>query len=428
MRLMPSGIIMNLGLMKDVSMKHGSLLVGVDIGTTKVCVVVGEVSDTESNYNVIGIGTAPTKGLKKGVVTDIEHTVVSIRNAVREAEIMAGVEIRAAQIGITGRHISCLSSIGVIAVKEKEIGRREIDSVVEAAKAVAIPFDREILHVIPTGFAVNGQNGIMDPRGMEGVRLETNVQIITGAATSVHNLTRSCQKAKLELLGLVFQPLASANAVLTQDEKDLGVVLIDIGGGTTDIALFRDGNICHSAVLAIGGNNFTNDIAIGLRLPTQEAENIKKRFGCSMISLVKKDEEIEISCSDTKVNRKVPRRYLVEILQPRAEELFTLIREELLNSGLHESMNAGVVLTGGAILMEGMDVMAESILEFPVRIGVPEGIGGVADKINATSTTAVGLMLQGAKEVLSEQGPVKKKVAAGLGTRARRWLGQKFGY
>ena len=411
-------------------MKHGRLLVGVDIGTTKVCAVVGEVCDAGgdkgSTFNVIGMGIAPSKGLRKGVVTDIEHTVGSIRKAVREAEIMAGVEIRAAQIGLTGRHISCLSSNGVIAVKEKEIGRREIDSVVEAAKAVAIPFDREILHVIPIGFTVNGQNGIMDPRGMQGVRLETKVQIITGAATSVHNLSSSCRKAGLELLDVVFQPLASAIAVLTQDEKDLGVVLVDIGGGTIDIALFRDGNICHSAVLAIGGNNFTNDIAIGLRLPTQEAENIKKKFGCSMISLVKEDEEIEVSCSDTKVNSKIPRRYLVEILQPRAEELFTLIREELLNSGLYESMNSGVVLTGGAVLMEGMDVMAENILKLPVRIGVPDGVESVTDNIkDPTYATAVGLMLHGSKEVLSEHESGKKAVTV-TGTRVRKWFGQMF--
>jgi cell division protein FtsA len=399
-------------------MNRGRLLVGVDIGTTKVCAVVGEVSGGGSTFNVIGVGTAPSKGLKKGVVTDIEHTVGSIRKAVQEAEAMAGVEIKAARIGVTGGHIRCFLSKGVIAVKEKEIGRREIDSVVDAAKAVAIPFDREMLHAIPTGYAVNGQNGIMDPMGMQGARLETNVQIITGEATSVHNLTNSCQKAGLELLDVVFQPLASANAVLTQDEKNLGVVLIDIGGGTTDIALFKNGNICHSAVLTVGGNNFTNDIAIGLRLPTREAENIKKRFGCSMISLVMED--------DTKVNKKIPREYLVEILQPRAEELFTLIREELLNSGLNESMSSGVVLTGGAILMEGMDVMAENILELPVRIGVPEGVGSIMDNIKGPAyASAVGLMLHGSKEVSPEQ-EVKKETVTGTGTKVRRWFGKMF--
>ena len=401
-------------------------MVGVDIGTTKVCAVVGEVFDGGSTFNVIGVGTAPSKGLRKGVVTDIEHTVRSIREAVREAESKAGVEIRAAQIGISGGHIRCLSSKGVIAVKEKEIGHSEIDSVVEAAKAIAIPFDREILHVIPIGFAVNGQNGIMDPRGMQGDRLETNVQIITGAATSVRNLTSSCRKAGLELLDVVFQPLASANSVLTQDEKDLGVVLIDIGGGTTDIALFRNGNICHSAVLPIGGNNFTNDIAIGLRLPTKEAENIKKRFGCSMISLVKEDEEIEVSCSDTMVNKNILRSYLIEILQPRAEELFTLIREELLNSGFNESMNSGVVLTGGAVLMEGMDVMAENILELPVRIWGSEGVRSVKDNIKSPAyASAVGLMLHGAKEVQSEH-EGKKNAVTGTGTKVRKWFGQMF--
>ncbi|HDN94546.1 MAG TPA: cell division protein FtsA [Nitrospirae bacterium] len=418
---------MQLGLLKDTSMKNGRLLVGVDIGTTKICAVVGEVSGQGSTFNVIGVGTVPSRGIKKGVVTNIEKTVKSIRKAVSEAERMAGVDIRAAQIGITGAHIRCLSSNGVIAVQEKEIGRRDVDSVIEAAKAVAIPFDREILHVIPLGFSVNGENGITDPCGMEGIRLETNVQIITAAATSVHNLTSSCRKAGLELLDVVFQPLASANAVLTQDEKDLGVVLIDIGGGTTDIALFRNGTLCHSSVLPIGGNNFTNDIAIGLRLPTQEAENIKKKFGCSMISLVKEEEEIEVSCSDTSVNKKIPRRYLVEILQPRAEELFTLIREDLMNSGFHENMNSGVVLTGGAVLMQGMDVMAESILELPIRIGIPEGVESVTDNIKSPAyATAVGLMLHGVKEVLLEQ-EYKEKAVIGAGTRVRRWFGQMFG-
>ena len=418
--------MMHSGLMKDMSMKHGSLLVGVDIGTTKVCAVVGEMSGKGSAVNVIGVGTSPSAGLKKGVVTDIDQTVGAIRKAVREAEAMAGVEIRAAQIGITGGHISSLSSNGIIAVKEKEIGRREIDSVVEAAKAVAIPFDREILHVIPTGFTVNGQNGIMDPSGMRGVRLETKVQIITGAATSVHNLTNSCQKAGLEHLDIVFQPLAAANAVLTRDEKDLGTVLIDIGGGTTDIAFFKDGKICHSAVLPVGGNNFTNDIAIGLRLSTQEAENIKKRFGCSRISLVKEDEEIEVSSPDSVANKKIPRRYLVEILQPRAEELFGLIREELLNSGLKESMSSGAVITGGAVLMEGMDVMAENILELPVRIGVPERVGSAKVNIKGPAySSAVGLMLHGVKEIPAEQ-ESKKKNAAGTGSKVKRWFGRMF--
>lgn len=415
--------------MKDPPVKSGRLLVGLDIGTTKICAVVGEVSGLqgESVFNVIGAGFSPSRGIKKGVVTNIESTVESITEAVRAAEKMAGVEIRAAHIGITGGHMEGLSSNGVIAVKDKEIGRRDIESVVEAAKAVAIPFDREILHVVPLGYTVNGENGITDPLGMEGVRLETRVHIITGTATSVHNLANSCRKAGLDLNDVVFQPLASANAVLTGDEKDLGVVLIDIGGGTTDIALFRDGNICHSSVLSIGGNNFTNDVAIGLRLPTREAEKLKKRSGCSLISLIREDEEIEISCSDTEVEKTISRRYLVEILQPRAEELFTLIREELLRSGLYENMNSGVVLTGGAVLMEGMDVMAENILRLPVRIGVPTGVGSVIDDIRGPEcAAAVGLMLHGAKDIA--QGQVdREKTGTGMGGKVRKWLEGIFG-
>ncbi len=399
-----------------------------------MCAVVGEVSFAgkprdrkNGGINIIGMGVARSKGIKKGVVANIESTMESIREAIQEAETMAGVDIKDVHIGITGEHINCLSSNGVIAVKEKEIGQREVDSVIDAAKAVAIPFDREMLHVIPVRFSVNGQNGIIDPRGMVGVRLETNVHIITGAATSTQNLIKCCQRAGIEIIDVIFHPLASANAVLTQDEKDLGVVVIDIGGGTTDLALFHDGNICYSAVLAIGGNNFTNDVAIGLRIPTQEAERLKKRHGCSMISLVKEDEELEIGYAVGKVCRKIPRRYLVEVLQPRAEELFTLVKEEISDKGFYKNINSGVVLTGGMVLMEGMDVMAENILEIPVRIGIPSGVGSVTDVIDSpVYATGVGLMLYGAEEYLTEKGFGNGNMLTGFTTKLKGWIEEVF--
>jgi cell division protein FtsA len=420
---------MHPGFLKGISMKNEKLVVGLDVGTTKTCVIVGEVSpgnNSESGVfsnrvNIIGIGTASSTGIKKGVITNIEYTVESIMEAVQEAEGAAGVDIKAVHVGITGGHIDCLSSHGVIAVKEKEIGQKEVDNVMDAAKAVAIPFEREMLHVIPVGFTVNGQNGITDPRGMGGVRLETNVRIITGATTSIQNLIRSCQKAGLDVIDIIFQPLASAEAVLTRDEKDLGVAVIDIGSGTTDVALFHEGNICHSAVLAIGGGNFTNDIAVGLRIPTREAERIKKKNGCAMMSCVKDDEEIAVGFADGQLFRKIPRRYLVEILQPRAEELFGLLKDEITGKGFHKIINSGVVLTGGAVLMAGMDVMAENILELPVRIGFPAGIGGVADvKNNPAFAAGTGLMLYGAEESLSDQGFDSGNILA----RMRGWFGE----
>ena len=422
---------MNFGFIKEVEIKGGSLVVGLDIGSTKICAVVGEESAGNGDHfqgmkgrgvNIIGIGTASSKGIKKGVVTNIESIVDSIKEAVQKAEAMAGIEIKAVYMGITGGHIGCLSSHGVIAVKEKEIGQRDVDNVIDAAKAVAIPFDREMLHVIPVGFTVNDQDGITDPRGMGGVRLETNVEIITGDANSVQNLIRACNKAGLEVIEVVFQPLASAEAVISQDEKDLGVAVIDIGGGITDLALYYEGNICSTSVLAIGGNNFTNDIAIGLRMPTREAEKIKRAHGCSMISLVDNDEEIEIRHDNGNAGRKIPRSYLVEILQPRAEELFSLVKKEITEKGFHKNMNSGVVLTGGAALMEGMDVMAENILELPVRIGKPV-CPGSAEIGSPVYAAGVGLALYGMEEGMTEEGAGGGSILKGIKTKMRGWVG-----
>ncbi len=429
-------------------MRKGKLIVGLDVGTTRICAVVGEVITAgnsrgdflsnglngrgtvaaQSRVDIIGVGSSPSKGLKKGVVVNIEATVESIKRAVKEAEAIAGVEVKAVHVGIAGGHINDFTSHGVIAVKEREIGQRDIDRVIDAAKAVAIPLDREILHVVPVGFAVDGQNGISDPAGMGGVRLEANVRIITGAVTSVQNLIKSCQRAGLDVIDVVLEPLACAEATLSREEKDLGVGLLDIGGGTTDIALFHGGNLCHTAVLTLGGNNFTNDVAIGLRVTASEAEKIKKNFGCSMVSMVGLDEEIGIVYPGDKPNRKVPRQYLIEILQPRAEELFYLIKEELTKSGFHGVMTSGVVLTGGAVLMQGMDVMAENILELPVRVGNPAGIGGITDIVcSPMYATGVGLVLYGARGIINEQKSGSGNIFNGVATKVKECVKGIFG-
>ena len=401
-------------------LKAGELITGLDVGSTKVCVVVGEVKD--GMVDIVGTGISHSRGIKKGVVVNIEEAVELIREAVEAAEMSTGVTIKAVYTGISGRHIKSAPSNGVIAVKEKEINQKEVDRVIDAARAVAIPFDREVLHVIPVGYTVNGENGISDPRGMGGVRLEVNVQIITGAATSMHNLIRSCQKAGLEVIDFVFEPLASAGAIISGDEKELGVAVVDIGGGTTDIAFFKGGSICHAAVLTVGGNNFTNDIAIGLRTTAGESEKIKLRHGCSMMSLVKEDEEIEIGYGNGRPCRKVPVNYLIEIIQPRAEELFSLIRDEIRSGEVNGVPVSGVVLTGGASMMKGMDVMAENIIELPVRIGSPEDIEGPVEIGRPEYAAGVGLVLYGAEGFLAEQRSGMNGGFNGMVSKMRGWV------
>jgi len=409
-----------MGLFSRTQDKGGEFIIGLDVGTTKVCAVVGEVRD--GGIEIIGIGSSPSRGLKKGVVVNIESAVESIKNAVQEAEMMSGVEIKSVYTGTAGRHIKSVSSSGVVAVKDKEIDQGEVERVVNAAGAVAIPFDREILHVIPGSFTVNGQNGISDPRGMEGVRLEAEVQIITGDATSVHNLIKSCQKAGLEVIDVLFEPLAAAALILSEDEKELGAALVDIGGGTTDITIFQGGCIRHIAALPVGGGSFTNDIAIGMRVQVSEAEDLKKKYGASMLSLVREDEEIEISGGDNGQGRSLPRRHLIEILQPRAEELFTLIKEVMVESGLHGSLVSGVVLTGGGAEMKGMNIMAQNILELPVRRGAPSGVinlRGIAYK--PEYLTGMGLVFYGAEEIMTDQRAGSSGMFGGMMTRIKSW-------
>jgi len=374
--------------------RPGDIIVGLDIGTTKICAVVSEFNS--KGADIIGVGTHPSVGLRKGVVVNIDNTVDSIRRAMEEAELMAGCERGSVLIGIAGGHIKGFNSHGVIAVKGQEVSQEDVDRVIDAARAVAIPLDREVIHILPQEYMVDEQRGILDPVGMTGVRLEAKVHIVTGAVTAAQNLIKCANRAGLDVVDIVFQPLASAEAVLTQEEKDLGVALVDFGGGTTDLALFTDGAIKHTAVLGLGGNNLTNDIAVGLRTPVKEAEQIKTRHGSCLSSLVDKDQMIEVPSVGGRKPRLLSRHILSEILEPRVEEIFTLIDQEMERTGLKELLAGGVVITGGSALLPGIAEIADQVFQLPTRIGFPQRISGLVDVVNGPMfATAVGLVLFG---------------------------------
>ena len=378
---------------------YDNIVVGLDLGTTKICAVIGEVQ-SDGLINIVGVGMVPSKGLRKGVVVNIENTIASVKAAVSEAERMAGVQVGSVFAGIAGGHIKVFNCHGVIAVsrKDKEIGREDVDRVIEAAKAISLPLDREVIHVLPQEYIIDGQDGIREPIGMSGVRLEAEVHIVTGAVTSVQNIIKSVERAGYGVEDIVLQPLASAEAVLSADERELGVVLADIGGGTTDLAIFVDGSLWHSGVLAIGGNQLTSDIAIGLRTPNQEAEAIKRRYGCASVANVGEGEEINVPGVGGRPPRTLSRHALAEIIQPRMEEMFELIDMEIKKNGFEEKAAAGVVLTGGSAMLEGTAQLAEAVLQVPIRVGVPKNITGMVDVINSPQfATAVGLVCFGAK-------------------------------
>jgi cell division protein FtsA len=371
---------------------HGNIIVGLDIGTTKICAVVGEV--VEGSLEFLGVSLSPSSGLRKGVVVDIDATVESINNALKEAESSTGVEIHSVYAGISGGHIKGFESYGAVGIRGKEVSHIDVDRVLESARAVYVPLDREVLHVIPTGYIVDGQNGIKDPVGMFGVRLEANVYIITGAVTSIQNLIKCCEKTGIGVKDLVFEPFASAESILTDYERELGVAVVDIGGGTTDITIFKDGFLRHSSVLAVGGNHFTNDIAIGLRISVAEAERIKRSFGSAIASTVNETEEIDIIQAEK--DRKILRRHLAEIIQPRTIELLHMIKDELESVSGYDIASSGLVITGGGSLLQGFDKIAEIVLELPVRIGFPRDIKGCEEIIeNPIYATGAGLVLHG---------------------------------
>ena len=393
-------------------MSKKDFVVGLDIGTTKICCIVGEITEDGPNttIDIVGIGTAPSTGLRKGCVINIDTTVESITKAVEEAELMAGIEISNVYTGIAGGHIKSFNSTGIVAVKDKEITANDVQRVIDAAKAVAIPLDREVIHIIPQEYIIDMQDGIRDPIGMSGVRLESKVHIVTGAVSSAQNIIKCANRAGLNVAEICLEPIASSEAVLTQDEKELGVILVDIGGGTSDIAIFKDGAIVHTSVLAIGGNHITNDIAVGLRTPQAEAEKIKIKHGCALSALVKPDETIEVNGVGGRKSRILSRRLLSEIIEPRVEEMFSLIQREVAKSGFGDALGAGVVITGGCTLLEGMPELAEFIFEMPVKRGVPYGVGGLRDVVNSPKfATGVGLLKFGIRNAKKSRFMIREK-------------------
>lgn len=394
-------------------MSKKDVVVGLDIGTTKICCIVAEVTGSSSDENdidIVGIGTAPSTGLRKGVVVNIDRTVESIAKAVEEAELMAGVEISTVYAGIAGGHIKSFNSTGVVAVKEREITEQDVQRVIDAAKAVAIPMDREVIHIIPQEYIIDDQDGIRDPVGMSGVRLEAKVHIVTGAVSSAQNIIKCANKAGLNVAEICLEPIASSEAVLSMDERELGVVLVDIGGGTSDIAIFREGAVVYTGVLAIGGQHITNDIALGLRTPQHEAEKLKIRFGCALEAMVKPDQTIEVAGVGGRKPRTVPRRLLAEIIEPRVHENFSLIQREIMQSGFQEVLSGGVVITGGSTLLEATPEIAEMIFEMPVKRGVPLNVGGLSDVVNSPKfATGVGLVKYGARNSMRSKFPIRDR-------------------
>jgi cell division protein FtsA len=373
------------------------LIVGLDIGTSKVLAIVGEISPT-GEVEIIGVGHHPSRGMKKGVVVNIESTVQSIQRAVEEAELMAGCQIHSVYAGIAGSHISSINSHGVVAIKDKEVGLSDVERVIAAARAVAIPADQKVLHILPQEFIIDKQEGIREPIGMSGVRLEAKVHIVTGAVSAAQNIMKCVRRCGLEVDDIILEQLASSMSTLTDDEKELGVCLVDIGGGTTDISVFTEGAIRHTAVIPIAGDQVTNDIAVALRTPTQNAEDIKKKYGCALTQLANRDESIEVPSVGDRPPRKLSRQTLAEVIEPRIEELYGLVQAELRRSGFEDVLGSGLVLTGGSAKMEGMIDLAEEVFHMPVRMGIPQYVGGLKGVVqNPVFATGVGLVLYGAK-------------------------------
>jgi cell division protein FtsA len=395
-----------------------NLLVGLDIGTSKVVAIVAEVSP-EGLIEVIGLGSSASRGLKRGVVVNIESTVQSIQRAIEEAELMAGCEINTVYTGIAGSHVKSLNSHGIVAIRDKEVSATDVERVIDAAKAVAIPADQRVLHVLPQEFIIDSQEGIPEPIGMSGVRLEAKVHLVTGAVSAAQNIVKCVQRCGLSVEDIVLEQLASSYAVLTEDEKELGICIIDMGGGTTDIAVFCGGAIQHTAVIPIAGTQVTNDIAVSLRTPAQYAEEIKIKYACALSQLANPDETIEVPSVGDRPPRRLARQTLAEVVEPRYEELFHLVRKELRRSGFEELIAAGIVLTGGSAKMEGAIELAEEVFHMPVRLGVPQYVEGLSDVVrNPIHATGVGLLLYGQEALQTRAEAAQSKL--GLGSVFRR--------
>ena len=378
--------------------KKSNVLVGIDIGTTKTIAIVGEVKTT--GIDIIGMGITPAKELRKGGVVNIDSTVEAIKKAVEDAEHMSGCRINSAYVGIAGSHVKGQNSLGIVAVKGREVGEDDLQRALDASKAIAIPVDREILHTLPQNYVVDGQDGIRDPVGMSGVRLEAKVHIVTGAAASIQNVVKSVNRVGLDIEDVVLEQLAASEAILSADEKDLGVALIDIGGATTGMAIFAEGSIKHTATLPVGGNFLTSDIATGLRTPFAEAEKIKLNHGCAMTSMIPKEDVIEVPSVGGREARMVSRQILGRIVEPRMDEILNMALKEIVRSGYEDLLAAGIVLTGGSSLLPGINEMAEQIFDMPVRLGCPAGIGGLSDVANSPAfAVGVGLIVYGSKNI-----------------------------
>ena len=403
-----------------------NLVVALDIGTSKVAALVAELRP-DGTIDILGMGAHESKGLKKGVVVNIESTVNAVQRALEEAELMADCKIASAFTGIAGSHIKSFNSTGMVAIKDREVGPMDVERAIETAKAVNIPTDQQILHVLRQEFIIDGQEDVREPIGMSGVRLEVKVHIVTGAVSAAQNIVKCVRRCGLEVNDLILQPLASARAVLSEDEKDLGVCLVDIGGGTSDVAVFTHGAIRHTAVIPIAGDQITNDIAMALRTPTADAELIKVRHGVALRQLADPNEMIEVPGIGDRGPRVMSRQTLAEVIEPRVEELFSLVQQVLRESGFEELLSSGVVLTGGSSVMQGMVELGEEIFHMPVRVGVPKYAGGLADVVrNPRHATAVGLLLEGVQQVrqgqLSRQDGSMRAVLA----RMREWFQRNF--
>jgi cell division protein FtsA len=411
------------------SVQDKKLIVGLDIGTSKVVAIVGEIG-LDGSIEIVGIGSNPSKGMKKGVVVNIESTVQSIQRAVEEAELMAGCQIHSVYVGIAGSHIRSLNSHGIVAIKDKEVYRADLERVIDAAQAVAIPADQKILHILPQEYIIDNQEGIKEPLGMSGVRLEAKVHLVTCAVNAAQNIEKCIRRCGLEVEEIILEQLASSYSVLTDDERELGVCLVDIGGGTTDIAIFTDGSIRHTGVIPIAGDQVTNDIAMALRTPTQHAEEIKIKYACALTQLAGADDTIKVPSVGDRPPRDLSRQSLAEVVEPRYDELFTLVQAELRRSGFEDMVPAGIVLTGGTSKMEGVVELAEEIFHMPVRVGYPQTVRGLNDIVrNPIYATSVGLLQYGMlhrPDGGTGSSAKSGSPSEGVWGRARAWLQSNF--
>jgi len=410
------------------NINDGKMIVALDIGTSKVVAIVGEISPS-GDLEIVGIGSHRSNGLKKGVVVNIESTVQSIQRAVEEAELMAGCQIHSVYAGIAGSHIRSLNSHGIVAIRDREVMALDVERVIDAAQAVAIPADQKIIHILPQEYIIDTQEGVKEPLGMSGVRLEAKVHLVTGAVNAAQNIDKCIRRCGLEVEDIILEQLASSYAVLTDDEKELGVCLVDIGGGTTDIAIFTEGAIRHTGVIPIAGDQVTNDIAMALRTPTPHAEEIKIKYACALTQLARADETIKVPSVGDRGPRDLSRQSLAEVVEPRYDELFTLVQSELRRSGYEDLVAAGIVLTGGTSKMEGVVELAEEIFHMPVRLGAPQSVRGLGDIVrNPIYSTGVGLLLYGRKQ--QEEGKIETVVGeaptVGVFERMKRWFQGNF--